>query len=352
FHPALKKGGATHPEEGLVHEVEGEEFHTHLVPYENGPWRWEVGVATPRSHFTEGLDFLRPFTVGLAVATALLATALAFVCSLLVTRPLENLAGSAQRVRGGDLDVDVEIYQRPREIEELSLSFRNMVKGLHEQFFMRRYISGATRAMIARSTGHRITDQEARGTRTEATVLFADIRGFTSFSEKHRPEEVIEVLNRYLALETECVDRHGGIVDKFIGDEVMALFLGAGREPEAVRAALEIQAGIAGITAKRREAGLEPVEVGIGIQSGMVLMGNMGSEARMDYTAVGDVVNVASRLQKLAQGGQVVISRDVADRLDERFEKTFLEAIPIRGRQAPVDVFRVTGYRQPPRAPS
>ncbi len=337
---ALVKEG----KEEFVHKAGGEKYYTQLVPFRRGPISWAIGVTAPRSHFTAGLDFLRLFTVGVAVLTGVVAAFLAFFLANRVTPPLEALAHRAGRVREGRLEAteeDASIDTPIQEIQELDRSFDHMVDGLHELFVTRRYISGATRAMITQRTGRHIADHDVKGTKTEATVLFADIRGFTTFSEKHPPEVVIEVLNRYLSLQSDSIHAHGGVVDKFIGDAVMALFLGPDREVPAVRSALEIQKGIAAINETRRAEGQDAVEVGIGIHSGLVLMGDIGSETRTDYSAIGDVVNVASRLQDLARGGQIVVSKTIADAIGLAFEMEWVEEIQVKGRQTPIGVYRV-----------
>lgn len=148
--------------------------------------------------------------------------------------------------------------------------------------------------------------------RRDLSVLFADIRNFTCFAEQHRPEAVVEVLNQYLDLMVDIVFRHQGTLDKFLGDGLLALFgapLPQDDHPcRAVQAALAIQQAIRCLNASRRRQGAMTLDIGISINSGEAIVGNIGSEKRMEYTTVGDMVNVAHRLQTWARGGDILIS--------------------------------------------
>ena len=159
-------------------------------------------------------------------------------------------------------------------------------------------------------------------------VLFVDVRGFTAMSERLSPETVVQILNRYLAMAGDCVERNKGTLDKFVGDAAMA-FWGAPLPSDdpayhAARAALEMISGAQTLSeALKNEIG-EELQVGVGIHFGPAVVGNMGSEHRMDYTAIGDTVNTASRLEANAPGGKVYISRAVADALGSRARVTSL----------------------------
>jgi adenylate cyclase len=175
--------------------------------------------------------------------------------------------------------------------------------------------------------------------------MFADIRGFTQFSERTEPERVVEVLNEYFTRVTDVILDHGGMIDKYIGDAVMAVFgVPISKENDAanaVRSALQIQRLVAEMNRDAAARGWPELAVGIGINTGTATAGNIGSPRRLDYTVVGDAVNIASRLMDNATGGQVLISQPTADELGPEFKLRKLRARRVRGRSEPVQVFNV-----------
>lgn len=179
------------------------------------------------------------------------------------------------------------------------------------------------------------------GARQEVTILFADVRGFTGFSESRPPEEVVVLLNRYLALATSEIFRQLGTVDKFIGDGVMAIFGAPLSVPDhelaAVRAALAMRARLDEL---RTEGGVR-VGFGIGINSGQAIVGNIGTDERMSYTAIGDTVNVAARLQSEARSGEILISSATLERLAGQVSVEELGSIYVKGRLTPVNAYKV-----------
>jgi adenylate cyclase len=178
------------------------------------------------------------------------------------------------------------------------------------------------------------------------TILFSDIRGFTSLAETSEPQEVVRMLKEYFELMAEVVFSHRGIVDKFIGDAVMALW--GAPEPlddapaRACRAALEMQTRLREFNAQRLKQSRAPIGVGIGINSGLAVVGLMGSSRRPEYTAIGDTVNVASRLCGLAGAGEVLISAETARSAGSAIATTPLPAAQVKGRTQRVAVFKVT----------
>jgi HD-GYP domain-containing protein (c-di-GMP phosphodiesterase class II) len=183
------------------------------------------------------------------------------------------------------------------------------------------------------------------GERRKVTALFADIRGFTSMAERMKPEEVVDLLNTYLSSLTNVVFKYEGTLDKYIGDCVMAVF-GApishyNDTERAVVTAIEMQGYVNEINRKREDDGLERVEIGIGIHTGYVISGNMGSIDRMDYTVIGDVVNTAARLEALAGKGQILITKEVYEEVKYLVEAQFLNTIAVKGKEKPVSVHEV-----------
>ncbi|RKX99456.1 MAG: hypothetical protein DRP54_07220 [Spirochaetes bacterium] len=183
------------------------------------------------------------------------------------------------------------------------------------------------------------------GEKRNVAVLFADIRDFTSMAEKMSPEEVVNLLNTYLTEMTEIVFKYEGTLDKYIGDCVMAVF-GApvshyNDTERAVVAAIEMQKFIAKLNAKREAEGLPAVGIGIGINCGEAIAGNMGSVDRMDYTVIGDTVNTAARLEEIAKAGQILVTRNVYDEVRYLVDANIVGTIRVKGKEKPIEVYEV-----------
>lgn len=190
------------------------------------------------------------------------------------------------------------------------------------------------------------------GNLTQIAVLFVDVRGFTSMSEKLGPTLLVDVLNRYLALISDCILKNGGTLDKFIGDAAMA-FWGAPLPQKdyimnAVRAAADMVSGSAALARELKTLYNRSVSFGIGIHVGPAVVGNIGSPQRMDYTAIGDTVNTAERLESKATGGDIYLSRAVVEALENRISVEFLGKIALKGKADDFEVFRLKEIRPVP----
>lgn len=184
------------------------------------------------------------------------------------------------------------------------------------------------------------------GVNQKVSVLFADIRGFTSLSEKLQPEKVVEILNNYFTHITEVLFDHGGTLDKFLGDGVMALFgapLSKGNDAEnAVMAAQSIQRLVVELNRDASDRGWPELSVGIGINTGIVTAGNIGSPRRIDYTVIGDTVNSAARLMSNAPPDSIIISQSTAlDLTKTKFQLRRLKPLMVKGKSEPIEVFSV-----------
>jgi class 3 adenylate cyclase len=184
------------------------------------------------------------------------------------------------------------------------------------------------------------------GDKKIATVFFADIRGYTTFSETQEPEKIIEILNAYFSEAVEVIIRHRGYIDKFIGDAIMAAW-GVPMQSEqedavsAVSCALEIQELIARRDRTFFKGPAKNLKVGIGMHTGPLVAGNLGSDRRMDYSVIGDTVNVAARLEGVAEAGQVVITKDTRDLIGDRFKVKERKPVKVKGKEQPIPVFNV-----------
>lgn len=183
------------------------------------------------------------------------------------------------------------------------------------------------------------------GRRAHITTLFADIRDFTHFSEAHDPELLVSVLNRYLAAAAQAVLAHQGTIDKFLGDAVMAWFNAPIPQPDhalhAVKAALEMQAAVRRLHEALPEE--HHLSLAVGIHYGDAVLGLVGTEERLDYTAIGDSVNTAKRIQENAGPGQILISADVLKQIGEGLRVRPVASIPLKGKSQPMQVYEVLG---------
>jgi adenylate cyclase len=237
--------------------------------------------------------------------------------------------------------------ERKDEFGDALNELSTMAKGLEER--------ERVKSAFSRYVSHQVADAilasgnptEMKGTRRRVTVLFSDIRGFTAMSEHLKPEEVVGVLNDYFERMVEIVFRNNGTLDKFIGDGLMAIFGAPAEDPDqgehALRAALEMRQALSEIAVKIRERHGVELRIGMGINSGHAIVGNIGSSKRMEYTAIGDPVNLASRLESHTKelGVDLLISEYTAYGLQGSFSKQLrkIGAVKVRGRNEEVTVY-------------
>jgi class 3 adenylate cyclase len=254
------------------------------------------------------------------------------------------LRTGVEQFAAGDLDVRVPPTVGG-EVGELTRAFNQMGESLQQkeriQDAFGRYVNDYVLTQLLETP----EGDELRGAERDVTVLFVDIRRFTRRSEGMKASDVVSLLNEVFQLVSDQILERGGTIDKFIGDSVMAYF-GAplpqsDHANRAVGAALDIQRRMADFTPSEVAPGAEPVEVGIGIHTGVVVVGNIGSAQRTDFTAVGDAVNVAHRLEKLARPGQILVSEAVQRRVRGAFSLHFEGERRLSGRQESVHVYAV-----------
>jgi adenylate cyclase len=239
----------------------------------------------------------------------------------------------------------VAVEQRD-ELGELASAFNHMQRGLAERDRVRSLLGKVVSPAIAEELLSR--EIELGGEEREVSVLFSDVRNFTTLAERASPREVVELLNRYLTRASAIVERHGGVVDKYIGDGMMALFGAPLAHPDhaarAVRCALELGESLAGLN---RELSLaQPLAIGVGVHTDRVVAGNMGSLDRLNYTVIGDGVNLASRLEGLTRRyGVAAIASDATRAASPELAFRELDRVRVKGRSAPVAIFEPLGPR-------
>ncbi len=265
-----------------------------------------------------------------------------------ITKPILLLLGATKEVKEGKLN-DVHLPPIPNkkmdEIETLYFSFSQMVEGLKEKEKVKGILDKVVSPIIAKE----ILQGQVHlgGEEKVVTVLFADIREFSKISEKMLPHEVITMLNQCMTKISHIIDAHGGVIDKYVGDEVMALF-GAPVETQdsasqAVICAIEIQLALEKWNLERKRQGLPPIEMGIGIHTGVVVAGNMGAENRLNYTVLGANVNLAARICSSAKEREIIISEDTLAQpyVKDHIEYEALAHIELKGFTQSIPLFRI-----------
>jgi adenylate cyclase len=243
-----------------------------------------------------------------------------------------------------------ESYKRVREqsalllryAKELSESYKKTKDEEELRDKLSRYVGKNLVDKLLESRGQQFFESERR----EVTVLFADIRSFTSLSEKLPAEEVLSMLNEYFGAMVDIIFKHDGILDKFVGDQLMAVFgilpsQGGPPYEEAIKAAIDMQDATRNLMALRSQRGKVTFEIGIGINTGEAIVGSVGSRNRMDYTVIGDCVNVAGRLQQFAKGREIIIGERTYLKTDGRFRAKKRGSAKLKNRAEPVKCYEV-----------
>jgi class 3 adenylate cyclase len=281
-------------------------------------------------------------------AVAILSLALGVLFTyLLVTvlvRPIGKLVGGVLAIANGDFDTRVKVTTRD-ELGELTQAFNTMAKSLGENELLKgaftRYVSGAALQQLLNDPSK--TGLHSR--RALATIYSSDVRGFTAMSESLEPEHVVQVINTYLSLQTDIILKYEGVVDKFIGDATIGVY---GKEDEreddairAVRTAMEVQESITLLNEGRTRRGEVAKEIGIGINTGVVVTGNMGSTKKMEYTTAGENTIVADKLCDICPAGKVWITQATYDIVRDQVVAEPRDPLLLKGRTEPIPVYEI-----------
>lgn len=272
------------------------------------------------------------------------------ILATFLAHPIRRLMEGVRAIGSGNLNYRIEVASTD-ELGELTHSFNVMAESLRKKKLIEEAFGRYVTKQVAEEILQHPEQINLGGKRQEVSVLFADIRGFTGLAERIEPEEVVRTLNDYLTLMTRVVFKHDGTLDKFLGDAIMAVFgapvFYSDHALRAILAALDIRREIKALNEKRGTSGLEKVEIGIGINAGEVVTGNIGYEERMEYTVIGDNVNIAARLEALAAGGQILISQSIYEAIRMRVSVRALSPIYLKGREKPLQVYEVNGLAEP-----
>lgn len=307
--------------------------------YESQKDKWKVRsvvkVSTSMKDIQEEIQKNTQASVIVGLVTIILVTLLLrLFMRATVLKPLDVIGGVADKIGEGDLSVHAQVKSQD-EIGVLAQRINKMIKGLQERLHLTKFVSDEALTAVEEAD---LEGLALGGERKEATVLFSDIRGFTSMSEKMQPEDVVNMLNTYFDKQTEVVQNTGGDIDKFVGDELMAVFKGNQMADQAVECALKIQEQVQ----KLNQLMGKNIGIGIGINTGSMVMGAMGSKERMDFTVIGDNVNLGARLCSAAAAGEVIISESTKKFLSgKKNQLTKLESIIVKGKKNPIQIYRV-----------
>ena len=314
-------------------------------------------IAQARADWVEGK--LRPLaeaafgSLGIALV---LSVPVALWLSNRASRPLLKLKYAVDQIAGGDFNARVNLDSTD-EFGEVAKSVNTMAAGLTERDRVKgafaRYVSQQVLDKVLSSNG----SEALTGDRRRISVLFSDIRGFSKISERLAPEKVVQLLNEYFELMVEVVFRNHGTLDKFIGDGLMAIFGAPENDPyqeeHALKAAIEMQQELAKLEKKWALAGIH-IRIGVGIHSGPAIVGSIGSSRRMEYTAIGDTVNVASRLESATKemGATILLSEHTYyGAKGGAFPFRNMGTISVRGREEPLTVYSIE-VKQPEEEPA
>ncbi len=251
-----------------------------------------------------------------------------------VVDPIGTIGTVVKEVGNGNFSVSTNITSRD-EIGDLGKRINEMIVGLRERFHLEKFVSKQTVDYVQRASAMGV---KLGGERKTATVFFSDVRGFTAFSEKVEPEKVVAMLNSILSRQAAVVKKYGGDIDKYVGDELVAVFQGELMVKNAVLCSLEIQE----MMKSNQDLIGDDIAIGIGINTGEMVMGAMGSEERMDFTVIGDAVNLGARLCSAAGRGEVIVSEFSARYIlnDPEFSLKKLEPIKVKGKESVIHIYQ------------
>ena len=304
-------------------------------------------------HVGVSLDFIERLVdrekgaiIYVTVVMIIIGLAIAIYLGLRFSQPISQLVAATEAIGKGDYRYRVEL-NRQDELGNLATAFNQMGEELFRHTLTRqsfgKYVGAEVLEMI-------LADPEKmwlKGHKNHATILFADIRGFTAYAEDREPERVVEMLNTYFDIATRAILDYGGYVDKFIGDGVLGVFgvpvYRNDHVERTVRAALDLMDQL-----RRQKIRDNPLlsSVGIGIHTGPIVSGNIGSQAKMEYTVIGDTVNLASRVSSLAKPGEVLVTDAVVAALQSLIEVEAAGNRRVKGKTEPVKTFRVLSIEQ------
>ncbi|MFP4510894.1 MAG: adenylate/guanylate cyclase domain-containing protein [Spirochaetaceae bacterium] len=340
--------------------VDGVERVAARIDFE--PFGWRVFVTETRETFYRDLDQITTRTAFVTVASALVTVMVLFFVVRRLTKPVSHVVRAMRSIiASNDLTAKVRVHFQD-EIGEMSQTFNVMISELDKAYSrIKRY---AFEAVLAQKREHKIRtifqkyvpqelidrffanpESMLVGENRELAVLFSDIRGFTSISESMPPDVLVASLNRYFSIMVELIMERGGVIDKYIGDAIMAFFgapvSGENDAMAALDAGMVMVESVDVFNQEQRRLGLPEFRIGVGINYGLVTVGNIGTERKMDYTVIGDMVNVASRLEGLTKPYRqpLIFSELLRERVGGELLTRLVDTVAVKGRKGGLRIY-------------
>ncbi len=273
-----------------------------------------------------------------------------FLFSLTLTNPIVILARIARSIGRGNFNIPVTRFVNSTdEVGSLAQSVASMLEGLRERDKAKDILHKFHGSSVAQDLLSSET-MERTGIRKDIAIMFCDIRGFTSMSEQMEPEDVLALLNEYFNTMVKVITKNHGMIDKFIGDAIMAIW-GAPKangteHRDAVLAALEMRYKLIEFNEQRIANNKAPLRFGIGLHTGLCVSGIVGAEERLEYSVIGDTVNVCSRIESMTKafGVDILVTAALQEKVSDQFIFEELQAVSIKGKEKPITVFTVKGF--------
>jgi sigma-B regulation protein RsbU (phosphoserine phosphatase) len=300
---------------------------------------WSLGTVFPKKELLADMNSLHQTTVLVAAGGLILLLVVSGLVARSIARPLRRMAAATEKVAHGDLDIDLTSIRTSDEVGRLAQSFMRMTEGLRERDRIRdtfgRYLTReVVNRLLESKDGLRLG-----GENREITMIMSDLRGFTALTSSMPPQQVLAFLNRYLGKMVEILIDYQGTIDEIIGDGILAFF--GAPEPlddhpaRAVACALKMQAAMDEINSLNEADGLPRLDMGVAVNTGSVVVGNIGSEKRAKYGAVGAQVNFTGRMESFTVGGQVLISTSTYEKLSQYLDirnvlQVEMKGVPVR----------------------
>jgi len=347
-HPAVYKMFSSLTRSGIIHfQKNNKEYIGSYRKSKTGSWGTITYIL--QSTALEGVQVVKIRSIIISFLIISIAILFIYYFSNTISKPIRKLAKGAIDIKKGNYNI-IEISKSKDEIADLGLAFNDMVEGLKEKEKLKsafgKFVNEEIAKMILSGS------LELGGELKEATIFFSDIRAFTAISEKLSPQEVVEFLNEYMTLMVDIIHDKKGIVDKFIGDAIMAIWgapISYKNDVEnCIDSAIAMRKALVKFNKNRGSKTKPIIKIGCGINTGPVLAGQIGSNDRLEYTVIGDAVNLASRVETLCKpfAVDVLISENTYILVKDKYKCIAMQKIRVKGKSKPQQIYAVLGRRE------